>query len=40
MMIMKNITKDKVKARLVKQRCAEVDKTIKCKMGKVPIEWL
>jgi hypothetical protein len=32
--------KDRVKARLAKWQGGEVEKTIKCKMGKVPTEWL
>jgi hypothetical protein len=40
MIIMKSITKDRAKARLAKWRGGEVEKTIKCKMGKGSTEWL
>jgi hypothetical protein len=37
MIIVKSITKDRVKARLAKWRSGEI---IKGKIGKVPTEWL
>jgi hypothetical protein len=40
MIIMKSITKDRVKVRLAKWQSGEVEKTIKSKMGKAPVGWL
>jgi hypothetical protein len=40
MIIMKSITKDRVKVRFAKWRSGEVEKTIKGKTGKVPTEGL